>query len=80
MVSAYIYDETDWKLAQTCYTTLYNAGLTIRRAPKYYAFSHNKVRVSRRRSAGQKAYIACVCSGADLRERLRADLDSPRGR
>jgi phosphatidylserine/phosphatidylglycerophosphate/cardiolipin synthase-like enzyme len=42
LVSAKIYDETDWKAAQVCYKQMYTAGLHPRRAPSFYSYSHQK--------------------------------------
>jgi phosphatidylserine/phosphatidylglycerophosphate/cardiolipin synthase-like enzyme len=43
LVSNKIYDSTDSQLAQTCYKTLYSAGLKIRRAPSFFRFEHLKM-------------------------------------
>lgn len=42
LVSNDIYDDTDYKLACSCYQTISNAGIAIRSAPSYYKYSHNK--------------------------------------
>jgi phosphatidylserine/phosphatidylglycerophosphate/cardiolipin synthase-like enzyme len=42
MVSYRIYDQTDCAAANVCYAQLYNAGLTLMKAPWYYFFAHQK--------------------------------------
>jgi phosphatidylserine/phosphatidylglycerophosphate/cardiolipin synthase-like enzyme len=43
LVSDRIYSDYDWKAATKCYTTLYNAGITVRKCNKHiYRFSHQK--------------------------------------
>jgi phosphatidylserine/phosphatidylglycerophosphate/cardiolipin synthase-like enzyme len=43
LVSDRIYSDTDWKAATKCYTTLYNAGITVRKCSAHiYRFSHQK--------------------------------------
>jgi phosphatidylserine/phosphatidylglycerophosphate/cardiolipin synthase-like enzyme len=43
LVSDRIYSDVDWKAATKCYTTLYNAGITVRKCSSHiYRFSHQK--------------------------------------
>lgn len=43
LVSDRIYSNYDWKAATKCYTTLYNAGITVRKCNSHiYRFSHQK--------------------------------------
>eukprot|EP00162_Nutomonas_longa_P002615 comp13263_c0_seq1/m.18137 comp13263_c0_seq1/g.18137 ORF comp13263_c0_seq1/g.18137 comp13263_c0_seq1/m.18137 type:complete len:453 (+) comp13263_c0_seq1:44-1402(+) len=42
LVSHKIYSYSDWKAAQQCYTTLYNAGMTIRETNSDFTYSHQK--------------------------------------
>jgi phosphatidylserine/phosphatidylglycerophosphate/cardiolipin synthase-like enzyme len=43
LVSSRIYDATDCASANTCYSQLLSAGMTIQKTPYYYEYSHQKV-------------------------------------
>ena len=42
IVSARIVSYTDWKLAQQCYGTLHDEGVSIRKALTKFSFAHQK--------------------------------------